>query len=96
MVVSNRNTVKHLLDLTNPSLGIAVNLVAPASAPVTGASHGLGEAIAIGYANAGADLVLTARCEDDLNRVAGGAYLLVQTNTNYTGHATHPGPSSFS
>jgi len=39
-------------------------------AVVTGASRGLGEAIAIGYANAGADLVVAARNEEGLNRVA--------------------------
>ena len=38
---------------------------------VIGASRGLGEAIALGYANAGADLVLASRTEDQLNRVAG-------------------------
>ncbi len=37
---------------------------------VTGASRGLGEAIALGYANAGADLILASRTEDQLNRVA--------------------------
>jgi NAD(P)-dependent dehydrogenase (short-subunit alcohol dehydrogenase family) len=37
---------------------------------VTGASRGLGEAIALGYAHAGADLVLAARHEADLERVA--------------------------
>lgn len=38
---------------------------------VTGASRGIGEAIAIGYANEGAHVVLAARSQDDLQRVAG-------------------------
>lgn len=37
---------------------------------VTGASRGLGEAIAVGYAKEGASLVLAARTETDLERVA--------------------------
>lgn len=37
---------------------------------VTGASRGLGEAMAVGYAAAGATLVLAARTESDLKRVA--------------------------
>jgi NAD(P)-dependent dehydrogenase (short-subunit alcohol dehydrogenase family) len=37
---------------------------------VTGASRGLGEAIAVGYAAAGADIVLAARSVEDLERVA--------------------------
>lgn len=37
---------------------------------VTGASRGLGEAIAIGFAHAGAEVVLAARTVDDLERVA--------------------------
>lgn len=36
---------------------------------VTGASRGLGEAIAVAYAGAGASLVLAARTTDDLERV---------------------------
>jgi len=38
---------------------------------VTGASRGIGEAIALGYAREGAHVVLAARTEDDLDRVAG-------------------------
>jgi 2-deoxy-D-gluconate 3-dehydrogenase len=38
---------------------------------VTGASHGIGEAIALAYAEAGADLALVARSLADLERVAG-------------------------
>jgi len=38
---------------------------------VTGASHGIGEAIALAYAEAGADVALAARSVDDLERVAG-------------------------
>jgi 2-deoxy-D-gluconate 3-dehydrogenase len=37
---------------------------------ITGASRGIGEAIAVGYAQAGADVALVARSEDDLVRVA--------------------------
>src|SRR5918992_3900378 len=37
---------------------------------VTGASRGLGEAMAIGYAKEGANLVLGARTVEDLERVA--------------------------
>src|SRR5688572_2078846 len=37
---------------------------------VTGASRGLGEAIAIGMAHAGADVAVAARSVDDLERVA--------------------------
>jgi len=39
---------------------------------VTGASRGLGEAMAVALAEAGADLVLTARTAPDLERVAAG------------------------
>jgi NAD(P)-dependent dehydrogenase (short-subunit alcohol dehydrogenase family) len=39
-------------------------------AVVTGASRGLGRAIALGLADAGADLVLTSRTQADLERVA--------------------------
>ncbi len=39
-------------------------------AVVTGASRGLGEAMAVGYAREGASLVLGARTTDDLERVA--------------------------
>lgn len=39
-------------------------------AVVTGASRGLGEAMAVGYAAEGAQLVLAARTEPDLDRVA--------------------------
>lgn len=50
---------------------------------VTGASRGLGEAMAIGYAREGARLVLAARSRDDLDRVralcaAAGAEVHVQ------------------
>src|SRR5689334_13651777 len=38
---------------------------------VTGASRGIGEAIAVGYAREGAHLILAARSEEDLERVAG-------------------------
>jgi 2-deoxy-D-gluconate 3-dehydrogenase len=38
---------------------------------VTGASHGIGEGIALGFAEAGADVALAARSVDDLERVAG-------------------------
>lgn len=37
---------------------------------ITGASRGLGEAMAVGFAGAGADVVLAARSEEDLKRVA--------------------------
>ncbi len=37
---------------------------------VTGASRGIGEAIAVGYAKAGADVALVARSAEDLDRVA--------------------------
>ncbi|HUX86925.1 MAG TPA: SDR family NAD(P)-dependent oxidoreductase, partial [Chloroflexota bacterium] len=37
---------------------------------VTGASHGIGEGIAHGFAEAGADVVISARSKDDLERVA--------------------------
>ena len=38
---------------------------------VTGASHGMGEGIAVGFAEAGADVALAARSVHDLERVAG-------------------------
>src|SRR5262245_66022200 len=38
---------------------------------ITGASHGIGEGIALGFAEAGADVALAARSVDDLERVAG-------------------------
>jgi 2-dehydro-3-deoxy-D-gluconate 5-dehydrogenase len=38
---------------------------------VTGASHGIGEGVAVGFAEAGADVALAARSVDDLERVAG-------------------------
>ena len=38
---------------------------------ITGASHGIGEGIAVGFAEAGADVALAARSVDDLERVAG-------------------------
>ncbi|HZQ99689.1 MAG TPA: glucose 1-dehydrogenase [Chloroflexota bacterium] len=37
---------------------------------ITGASHGIGEGIALGFAEAGADVALAARSVDDLERVA--------------------------
>src|SRR5260370_3752049 len=37
---------------------------------VTGASHGIGEGMALGFAEAGADVALAARSTDDLERVA--------------------------
>jgi 2-deoxy-D-gluconate 3-dehydrogenase len=37
---------------------------------ITGASHGIGEGIALGFADAGADVALAARSVDDLERVA--------------------------
>ncbi|HEU5316169.1 MAG TPA: SDR family oxidoreductase [Chloroflexota bacterium] len=37
---------------------------------VSGASHGIGEAIAVAYAQAGADVAIAARSESDLARVA--------------------------
>ncbi|HET7769813.1 MAG TPA: SDR family NAD(P)-dependent oxidoreductase, partial [Chloroflexota bacterium] len=37
---------------------------------VTGASHGIGEAIALAYAQAGAKVAIAARNEGDLKRVA--------------------------
>ncbi len=37
---------------------------------ITGASHGMGEGMAIAYAEAGADVALAARSIDDLERVA--------------------------
>src|SRR5207302_2561346 len=41
------------------------------AALITGASHGIGEGIAVGFAEAGADVALAARSVDDLERVAG-------------------------
>lgn len=38
---------------------------------VTGASRGIGRAVAVGFAEAGADVALVARTEDALNEVAG-------------------------
>jgi NAD(P)-dependent dehydrogenase (short-subunit alcohol dehydrogenase family) len=38
---------------------------------ITGSSHGMGEGIAVGFAEAGADVALAARSVDDLERVAG-------------------------
>ncbi len=38
---------------------------------VTGASHGIGEGLAVGFAEAGADVALAARTVSDLERVAG-------------------------
>ncbi|HEY3110985.1 MAG TPA: SDR family NAD(P)-dependent oxidoreductase, partial [Chloroflexota bacterium] len=38
---------------------------------ITGASHGIGEGIALGLADAGADVALAARSVGDLERVAG-------------------------
>src|SRR5439155_8339764 len=38
---------------------------------VTGASHGIGEGMALAFAEAGADLALAARSQADLERVAG-------------------------
>ena len=40
---------------------------------VTGAGRGIGEAIALAYAEAGADVALAARTRDELDRVAGKA-----------------------
>lgn len=40
------------------------------AAVVTGASRGLGEAMAVGFSKEGADVVLAARSSDDLERVA--------------------------
>lgn len=40
------------------------------AALVTGASRGIGRAIALAFAEAGADVILTARSEGDLDRVA--------------------------
>ena len=40
------------------------------TALVTGASRGIGKAIALTFAHAGADVILTARSEGDLDRVA--------------------------
>src|SRR2546428_435388 len=37
---------------------------------LTGASHGIGEAMAVGFAEAGADVAIAARSVDDLERVA--------------------------
>ncbi len=37
---------------------------------VTGSSHGIGEALAVAFAEAGADVALAARNEQDLRRVA--------------------------
>src|SRR6266542_1894635 len=37
---------------------------------VTGASHGIGEAMAVAYAEAGADVAIAARSESDLQKVA--------------------------
>ena len=41
------------------------------SCVVTGASRGLGRAIALAFASQGADVVLTARSRDDLERLRG-------------------------
>jgi 2-dehydro-3-deoxy-D-gluconate 5-dehydrogenase len=38
---------------------------------ITGATHGIGEGIAVGFAEAGADVALASRTVDDLSRVAG-------------------------
>ena len=37
---------------------------------VTGGGRGIGEGICMGFANAGADLVVAARSADEINRVA--------------------------
>jgi 3-oxoacyl-[acyl-carrier protein] reductase len=59
---------------------------------VTGASRGLGEAMAIAYAEQGADLVLAARTLDDLERVqkacvAAGAGSVTIAQTDVTSEA---------
>jgi len=51
-------------------MGLEVFSVKGKSAIVTGASRGLGEAIAVGLAEAGADLVLASRDEERLEKVA--------------------------
>jgi NAD(P)-dependent dehydrogenase (short-subunit alcohol dehydrogenase family) len=38
---------------------------------ITGASHGIGEAMAVAFAESGADVAVAARSVDDLDRVAG-------------------------
>ena len=45
-------------------------------AVITGASHGIGEALALAYAEAGADVALAARSANDLERVAAKARAL--------------------
>lgn len=51
-------------------MGLEVFSIKGKSAIVTGASRGLGEAIAVGLAEAGADLVLASRDEERLEKVA--------------------------
>ncbi len=55
---------------------------------VTGSTRGLGRAMALGFANAGADVVVSSRKQDACDRVAGEVVALGRRGV---GHACHMG-----
>ena len=60
---------------------------------VTGGSKGLGKAMARGFAEAGADVVMASRSEDELKKIDAGVRATINEAAEFATHDPEPDPA---